>query len=336
MEVITNKEEWNSIIKENFSKYEDTYFSYEYHEIFANIYNVELEGIFWKDENVIIFWTHLIRDVKNIEIFKNFNYFDLTTPYGYGGPLIVERTENREKVHNSIEMFFDKYKKFAKQKDYICEFIRFHPFLKNWELLKENVKIQYLNDVVFVDLMKSIEQLWRECRTDRKRNIKKTKNLNCIVNIISNPKKEDLIEFLNLYNLTMDRNKASKKYYFSYNFFDNHFNLLKDNIILANAEYNGEIIGSSIFFYRTNNIHYHLSGSKIIKNAAPSEFILWEVINWAKEKGLKKLLLGGGNAINDSLFKFKKGFMSLFIIEDVPIPKLSLALIENISSLAFT
>ncbi|MFX1383819.1 MAG: GNAT family N-acetyltransferase [Promethearchaeota archaeon] len=312
MELITQREDWDTILRDDFQKYEDIYFKYEYFEIYANNFNVKPECIVWSDKNVKIFHSYLVRDIKKIELFKAFKYSDLTTPYGYGGPIVVEKTENRKKVLKSIEEFFNNYKNFALDHNYVCEFIRFHPFLKIWEYLKGNVEIQYLNDIVFVDLTKDLKQLWKECRTDRKRNIKKSRKLNCTVNINSNPQKNDIKKFLYLYNITMDRNNALKKYYFSYEFFKQHFRLLKNNIILANAEYNGDVIGSSIFFYGNDNIHYHLSGSEMVKNVTPSEIILWEVINWSKERGLRKLLLGGGRAKNDSLFEFKRGFSNTY------------------------
>src|SRR5690606_33259686 len=98
----------------------------------------------------------------------------------------------------------------------------------------------------------------------------------------------------------MDRNKASEKYYFSKEFIDDHFKLLK--AILVQAEYDNNVIGSSMFIYGDEIIHYHLSGTSNVKNVYPSHLIIFELIKWAKERNFKYLHLGGGRGTNDSLF----------------------------------
>lgn len=138
-------------------------------------------------------------------------------------------------------------------------------------------------------------------------NIKKTVKEGCRLELISKPTIKDIRDFIRLYYESMDRNKAQKKYYFSTEFINDHFNML--NPILVEIKYKNEIIGASMFIYGNKIIHYHLSGSVLdFKGLYPSELILWETIKWAKEKGLEYLHLGGGRGKNDSLFEFKKGF----------------------------
>ncbi|HJH26810.1 MAG TPA: GNAT family N-acetyltransferase [Methanophagales archaeon] len=307
MNTIKNRTEWNSLLKGEFSEYNDIYFRYEYFELYKRHYDVEPEGIFWEDGNVKIFWTHLIRDISKIEQFKDFKYYDLTTPYGYGGPLIITKGGDKEKVDESLKEFFEEYKKYALKNNYVCEFIRFYPIFENWKFFNRIFDVEYLNDVVIVDLTKDLEEIWKGIRKGHKYNIKKSIREGCKVEVISNPPKKDIDSFIKIYYHAMDKNKASKKYYFSIEFITDHFNLLKS--ILIEVKYNNRIIGTSMLILGGKIIHYHLSGAAYgLKSLYPSDLILWEAIKWAKENNFKLLHLGGGRAKNDSLFKFKKGF----------------------------
>ena len=298
---------WNSLLKEEFSEYNDIYFGYGYFELYKRHYGVEPEAIFWEDQNIKIFWSHLIRDISKIEQFKDFKYYDLTTPYGYGGPLIITKTGNKEKINKSLRDFFEDYTNYALRNNYVCEFIRFYPIFENWKFFNTIFNVEYLNDVVIVDLAKDLEEIWKDVKKGHRYNIKKSVKEGCEIEIINKPSIGDIEDFINLYYEIMDKNKASKKYYFSIEFLNDHFNLLKS--ILIEVKYNNRIIGTSMFIFWDKIIHYYLSGAAYdSKSLYPSDLILLESIKWAKENNFKLLHLGGGRAKNDSLFEFKKGF----------------------------
>ena len=312
MTPIKDRIAWNSLLKEEFSEYNDIYFKYEYFELYKRHYGVEPEVIFWEDKNIKIFWTHLIRDISKIEQFKDFKYYDLTTPYGYGGPLIITKTGNKEKINKSLRDFFEDYKNYALKNNYVCEFIRFHPVFENQRFFNDIFDVEYLNDVVIVDLSKDLEEIWKDIKRGHKYNIKKSVKEGCKIKIINKPSTGNIEDFINLYYETMDKNKASKKYYFSIEFLNDHFNLLKS--ILIEVKYKNIVIGTSMFILGGKIIHYHLSGAAYgLKSLYPSDLILWEAIKWAKENDFELLHLGGGRGKNDTLFEFKKGFSNNII-----------------------
>ena len=307
MQIINNNKEWNALLKKGFGGYEDIYFTYEHFELYGKHYNALPEGIFWEDESVKIFWTHLIRDISKMRQFKDFKYYDLTTPYGYGGPLVVARTADKEKINKSLKEFFKEYKDYAFKNKYICEFIRFHPVFENWEFFDGIFNIEHLNDVVVVNLNEDLEKIWADIKKGHKYNIKKSIKEGCEVKIINEPRKENIDNFIKIYYQAMDKNQATKKYYFSPEFIDDHFKLL--NTILIEVKYKNKVIGTSLFLCGKKIIHYYLSGaSNDFKGIYPSSLMLWEAIKWAKGNNFKILHLGGGRGKNDSLFEFKKGF----------------------------
>ena len=56
-------------------------------------------------------------------------YFDIITPYGYGGPLVVPSSpDKREALVRSFCEAFDKY---CLENNIVSEFVRYHPLYNN-------------------------------------------------------------------------------------------------------------------------------------------------------------------------------------------------------------
>jgi len=311
MNVINKKDDWNYVLSKNFPELRDIYFEYDYFNLYAKAFNAKSEGLFWSDDNIKVFWTHLIRYIKKIGLYKDFNYFDLVTPYGYGGPLIFKKTENEENVKKSLKKFFDEYIEIAKKNNYICEFIRFHPLLKNWEPFKELIDSIYLNDIIVLDLTQDYEDIWRNMAKKTRYYTKKALEEFEEIIVTDNPSDGEINDFVSLYSKTMDKNKAPRKYYFSFDFIKKHFNFKTLLIYCKNKD---NILGSSAMFIEGKWImHYHLSSTNYYFKTSPSRAVLWTAIKRAKEKGLRWFHFGGGRATNDSLFDFKKGFSKNYL-----------------------
>ena len=293
MRIIKNKKEWNNLLEKEFGEYNDSFFRYDYFSLYGKHYNAEPEAVFWQDNNLKIFWSHLVRKIDS-------GHFDLTTPYGYGGPLIVEKKKNKK---TGLNDFWSDYKNYALEKNYVSEFVRFHPVYRNWRFFDS----EYLNDVVLVDLKKNLEEIWKKIKKGHRYNIKKSLKEGCKIKIIKNPSFKNIDNFSSFYYSVMDKNKAQKKYYFSRDFIRAHLKM--PDSFLIEAICGEKVIGSSIFLAGDKIIHYFLSGAKDgLKGLYPSNLILWEAIKTAKENNFKWLHLGGGRGKNDSLFDFKKGF----------------------------
>jgi len=308
MEVIKSKKEWEGILYD--FKISDIFFKYAYFELYKKHYNVDIEGIYWEDKNIKIFLGHLVRDISNIPLYKNFNYFDLITPYGYGGPLIVTKTNDEDEIKKSLLKFKQEYYNYCISEKYVCEFIRFHPIFGNHKYFNYIFNVEYITDTVVADLNRDIDTIFKSLRKGQRYNINKTIKEGCTISLTSNPKEEDIDDFMECYVEMLKRNKSQKKYYFTKEFIKDHFNYLDS--ILITAKYNNNCIGASIFIKGSNIMYYHLSGSFKIKGIYPNDLIIWEAIKYAKQNNFKYLFLGGGRGSNDSLFKFKAGFSSEF------------------------
>ncbi|KAF5077689.1 Acetyltransferase (GNAT) domain protein [anaerobic digester metagenome] len=309
MKVITEGKKWNKTLEENFSNI-DVYSKYEYYNLYEKHYDVKSESIFWEDEYLKVFWPHLIRDVSKLKRCADFSCYDLTTPYGYGGPVIHMNTSDKVKASESTRSFFEDYKEYALNNGYVSEFIRFDPFLRNWEFFEGIFHVEHVNDVVLVDLSQELDKIWNDIRRGHRRHIQNSIKEGCKVRFIENPSEEDLSDFIKLYCSTMDRNHADQKYYFSTEFIEDHFKLL--NTLLTVVEHGNNTIGMTMFIYGNDSIHYHLTGTSTdTEKVYPPHLTLFETIKWAKERKFRYLSLGGGREINDNLFEFKRRFSRL-------------------------
>lgn len=311
MEVLKDKESWTKILDTHFQDLIDVYFEYEYFDLYAKSFKVIPEAYFWEDDNIKIFWSHLIRSIDKIELFKDYNYNDLVTPYGYGGPLVIKKTENLEAIKISLESFMKIYFQFAIEQNYVCEFIRFHPIIKNWESLGGLINIEYLNDTVLLDLTQSYEEICQNMAKKTRYYTRKALNEFKDIQITENPSESEINDFTLLYNKTMEKNQAVQKYFFTNKFIADHYKF--DNLLIYCRDVHKVIGAEAIFLKGTYTMHYHLSATNYDFQYPPSRAVLWKAIEWAKKNGFKWFYFGGGVSRNDSLFHFKKGFSKTYL-----------------------
>lgn len=257
--------------------------------------NGEVEGIcvYMKRDVAIEPWA------KGLESEK---YFDLITPYGYGGFIFKSRVSSTK-----IQEFYDEYVTYMSDNNIVAAFTRWHPMLANAEQLKGVSNVIDLGKTIHIDtttedlIMKNI--LSKDRCTIRK----------AMKNGIKIRESEDwtiFSIFIDIYNKTMERDNALKYYYFGEEFYRSIVENLAGQFKVFYAEYNNEIIAMSIILFCNGQVHYHLSGSLIeYRNLNPTNLLLYEVAVWAAQNGYKSVHLGGGvGSGQDSLFKFKQSF----------------------------
>jgi hypothetical protein len=307
MKIVSEKVGWNSLLEKYFQCYNDTYFRYEYFEIYKNNFNLKPEAFFWDDDNISVFSPHLIRSISKIGIFNGMDYFDLTTPYGYSGPLIITKNGKEEEIRESLLKFRKDYFTYAQERKYVSEFIRFHPIFETWRHFHQIFEIQYLNDTVVIDLTKSVEELKSQLSKNTRRYLKKSYKEFNLIKIVQHPSEEEFNFFLSLYEDTMKHQHASDKYFFDNGFIKDHFKLLNSLFIYCQNN-NGETGSIGLFFKGEKILHYHLGATNYQFSSSPLRAVIWEAVLWAKKNGCTHLHLGGGLSQNDSLFAFKRGF----------------------------
>jgi hypothetical protein len=228
--------------------------------------------------------------------------YDITTPYGYGGPL---GTRGAGKIlWERFHLHFDKY---CADEKIVTEFVRYHPLLENHRQADKHMEVEKVSSVVCVDLQRTEEEIWSGYKSNNRRNIKKACREGLEVTLEEQP--GHFQDFLSIYNHTMERNEAKPFYYFKREFYGLIHSDLKGHFLYAHTMRNGEVISTELLLFNDTYIHSFLGGTtEQFFECRPNNLLKHEVINWAKNKGIRYFVLGGGYREGDGLFRYKRSF----------------------------
>ena len=144
----SRKEIWNGTVK-SFDNW-DIYYLQEY----ALSFQIHGDGtpflVEYRDDNARFCYVVMMSDIADAPQFKGVlehgRYFDLETPYGYGGPL-----SDGPVPETSQDRFMAAFSEYAESKGIVSQFVRFHPLLMNHETAPRMFETRYLHDTVYID-----------------------------------------------------------------------------------------------------------------------------------------------------------------------------------------
>jgi len=297
---LNKSEQWDSVVR-TFINY-DVYWLSGYVKAFCIHGDGEALLLYFSNEDTKGINVVMKRDIAHSKFFEGKidegKYFDFSSPYGCGGWL-VEGTRKKE--------LFSTYEYWCQKNNIISEFIRFHPVLRNHLHSSDYYEIKPLGRTITLDLS-SPEIIWANF-TSKNRNMIRKAQKNGIR--IYNGRFPEIFEtFREVYNGTMQKDKAGDYYYFNKAFYESICNDLSENAQVFYAIHDEKIIAASIMLSANGKMNYHLSGSlQEYSSFAPTNLLLYKAALWAQANGCKTLYLGGGlGGHEDSLFKFKKSF----------------------------
>lgn len=301
---IEEKDKWDSIVK-SFQEY-DVYYLAGYSRAFQIHGDGEPMLFYYNDGNIRAINVAMKRDIaedKNFgEKLAGDKYFDTATPYGYGG-FLIEGMPNEARLMR----LDDEYSALCRSKGIVCEFVRFHPLLRNHNVVKDIYAVSRLGNTVSINLESKV-QIWDDLISKNRNMVRKAQKAGIV--IYWGRSEELYKEFIEMYRKTMDRDNAKAYYYFQEDFYKSILDDLRHNALLFYAEYQSEIVAMSIILYANHQMHYHLSASDRNYNSlAPTNLLLFEAACWGCENEYRTFHLGGGlGGREDSLYKFKKAF----------------------------
>lgn len=227
-------------------------------------------------------------------------YFDFSTPYGYGGWLL-------EGEGDPIPIFAA-YEVWCREHAVVSEFVRYHPVLENHTKTAFAYDVIALGPVIAMDLLDA-ETIWANFSSKNRNMIRKAQKNGVTIHTAYDL---DIYEtFRRIYNSTMDKDHAEAYYYFQPSFYESIYRDLSQNaqVFYAQIE-DGTPIAASILLVANGRMNYHLSGSLWeYRSLAPTNLLLYEAALWGSEHGCKTLYLGGGvGSGEDNLYQFKKSF----------------------------
>ena len=252
------------------------------------------------DRDKILFYPYIERRIPDC-LTAGHKFMDITSAYGYGGPISTSRSPDFISQANTVASDF------FREIGYISEFVRFHPVLNNYKLREcTRVFVHNTFGVRFADNSVKDFRFWKD---SFRRGVKKAIKLGLQFHI-EPLSKENLLKFVEIYESTMKRKRADAYYFFS----EDYWNLLlnvgsESKVLLTYVKFHDKMISAAIFLtWKNTYMHYHLGGSvdEYLYTRA-NNFLFWNVEKWALENKFKIMHIGGGVKTGDGLERFKNG-----------------------------
>ena len=230
-------------------------------------------------------------------------WYDIVTPYGYGGPVVLECTD----LEKLMEAYREAFIAYCLENNIVCEFIRFHLF--------DNVDVRqhyygetaHMLDNVVVDTSQDYETIWMNYEHKVRKNVKKAKNSGlemCIEQSL-----DHLDGFLDIYYATMDRNQATAYYYFRRAYFEDIARLMPDNYMYFHVMKDGKVVSTELVLCSKDYAYSFLGGTNQEYYAMrPNDFLKDAIIQWCSQTGRRCFILGGGYHKEDGIYRYKRSF----------------------------
>ena len=300
------KEKWNQLVR-SFEDYEVFYLN-EYVSAFAeeSMENGEPVLLYYeynKDRAINVLFK---RDISKTDCFSNLlqqeQFYDLISPYGYGG--------FRGHVKDWKQLF-SVYHDYCKNKNYVCEFVRFDLFGECRLYYEGSVETKTRN--VVRDLTPSYDEIWKDFKPKVRKNVRKA--LSSQLEFFWDQGICYLDDFLRIYYMTMERTEAKKIFYFRRDFFEKILSM-KENAALFHIFYQGRVISTELVLCGSENCYSFLGGTdNAYFSLRPNDYLKVEIIKWAKQQGYHRFILGGGYGSDDGIFRYKQAFAPNGIVD---------------------
>jgi Acetyltransferase (GNAT) domain len=275
----------------------DVYYDQNYVSLIAPKDNGVAEAVYYEDGFSKIFYPYIKRNIP----MKDQTYYDIITPYGYGGPFVEGEVAR-------LNEFYQVFKLHCLKQNIVTEKVKSHPLYTNLDVLSKIMPLEFIHNTTALDLKNPYELINAGYSKSTKRNINKA--IKNGVLIIEDTSLKYLEEFVQIYYETMKRNQADHSYFFTSSYFHK---LMKPSIFyhprLLIAKYQDRVIGGLIVLIGKQAAHYHLGASSAEFLPLRANNLLFDyMIRLCKEKHADFLHLGGGTKGNDDLLRFKSSF----------------------------
>lgn len=257
----------------------------------------------WRSAESCVLHPFLLRDVAT-EAFWNGSVsetFDITSAYGYGGPFFWG-AEDKYTVARSL---WPEFRRWATDNRIVCEFVRFSLFAETI-LPYEGDKWKIADHVVrCLDPEEPV--LWMDFEHKVRKNVKKA--LRAGVRIEVDEQGDCLSEFLGIYQHTMERRRALDFYCFPREYFVNLRRNLPGNFVYFHAILDSVIISTELVLISEQSVYSFLGGTSEDAFAMrPNDLLKFEIMKWAKARGKRHFVLGGGYEAADGIYRYKLSF----------------------------
>jgi hypothetical protein len=228
---------------------------------------------------------------------------DAVSPYGYPGP-VSDAAPSDESFWRAACAGLSET---MRQAGVISVFVRMHPLLKApLPVLGEAGTLVRHGETVSMDLTVSVEEMWRQTRSDHRNHINRARRDGTRVVFDD---WDRLAEWVEVYHDNMRRVGAADYYFFTYEHLAALHDAVGDHMHLVVACEGDEVVGGNTFFEYDGIATGYVSSTRRARGRYADELLYDSVRRWCKARGIEVFHLGGGKGgTNDSLFTYKAGF----------------------------
>ncbi len=233
--------------------------------------------------------------------------YDLITPYGYGGPMILDMLPGRKE--ELLAAFAEAFQNYCREHNIVSEFVRFHPIANNAADFSSIYDLELFNHTVGTNLSDYDDPVQEEFSRSARKQIRRCLRNGLTFSLEEYP--DTLEDFAEVYYQTMDRNDAMEKYYFDSSYFAAFVETMPDAVLKCSVHYQGKTIAMGFYLRSQDLLHTHLSGTlSEYLYLSPAYLLRYGLVQWGKKQGYKLIHNGGGTSgkADDSLYVFKKRF----------------------------
>lgn len=236
---------------------------------------------YYRDDDGEVAYPFIKRQVSE----ENTPYFDITTPFGYGGPILKAINNQTNLAANFRKAFVD----YCQHEKIIAEYIRFHPLKENARFFKDHLKISPLYETFTIKLKDYVA-------TPHKSQISSEevgKNIDLVVKKLGTVR--HMFEFLVLYySAARRREEADSYYFFTNDYFETLISSMGSNLHLFGAYHENRLVSACYVLAMGDTIYYHLEGSlSEVDSENTMRTLLLKIAEWGEENYYAFLHLGG-------------------------------------------
>lgn len=305
--------EWDAWVE---STPHDIYHTSGYHRVptFAGDGTPQL--IIYGTRKRFVAWPYLLQGIPNSAGIVGSPAHDVTSTYGYSGPLVRGCEPGDPLIHQA----WDAFRRVWAEQHVVSVFTRFHPILANhrWFLDiaptpddgEARLGMVMTGETVSLDVTKPGAEIIADYPRIMRQEIAQSRRRGLVTTVDTDL--EHLATFTALYRETMERNHAQTVYFLEQDYFDNLIRELGDDVVLFVSRVGDEVAAACLFLSHHGILHPHLAGTSTRYLPMSPLKVMWDdVRGWAAARGDRVIHLGGGRGgTTDSLFAFKSRFSS--------------------------
>lgn len=262
---------------------------------------------FWAEDGATALLVPLVLRPVPADLGPGSGWRDAATPYGYPCPLWRGPGPDAD-----LDRLLSAFRVTGSAAGVVCAFLRLHPLLPLPEgPLRSHGDLVEHGRTIYLDLTRPPADLDRDTRANHLADVRRLVREGYRVRVDD---WDQLDAFVAIYRETMAFRSADAFYFFDRDYFRDLRRCLGAHLHLCAVQGpDGDLAAAGLFTGVGELMQFHLSGTAgAHRRAGPAKLMLIHMRDWARERGLGFLHLGGGvGCREDSLAFFKQGFSSL-------------------------